>query len=198
MGNSESRRLFLILFESQPSLLHSLYSSCASKLRNACLVVLGAVQGPGKSSHPPRGQSRESACQHFQLPPQAAGSRAHLHPDFSWGATRTQPHCRKGTARGLTEKKTKYSPSPGISLASAADVRRSLTWPFLSDCPALAQTDLLELFVRRPASWRGNHEPLHGLAVLTPRHESSPELSRFSAPRVIGNGSRNLVLMTKN
>lgn len=55
-------------------------------------------------------------------------------------------------------------------------ISRNFTVPFLDDCPASAQTDLLELFIWCPVLQRGNHEPLQGLAMLVPGQDSSTEL----------------------
>lgn len=54
---------------------------------------------------------------------------------------------------------------------------RNFTLPFLGDCTALAQTDLLELFMWCPVLQRGNHAGHAGSCHACPWASSSTELS---------------------
>lgn len=97
---------------------------------------------------------------------------------------------------------TKENKNTHTALVSACETHvptseGSFSWSFLSDRPALAQTDLLQLFSWCPALQRGNHEPLQDLAILTAGHDGSPELSYFSASWVTGSASHYLFLRTR-
>lgn len=71
----------------------------------------------GKSSRPPRGQSRDRAHQLFRSPPQARGSRTHLPHDFSWHVT---SRLQKGD--GQTTYKCKRKQSTHLALVSACEM----------------------------------------------------------------------------